>query len=205
MSGQDILETYLEAGEYFASVVDQVDIDGWDEPALGEWCVRDLTGHTYRAFTTVLSYSAKPGDRVDLVSPVDYFIKALETLSDPKQVAERGRAAGLEIIDDPRMMVRGFAMYVKNKLEELSDDFILACPIGGIRLIDYLPPRTFEIVIHTMDLAKAVGVDAKPPEAGMEATLQIMGQLAIHRGQASELILASTGRGGLPEGFSVLS
>ena len=205
MSGQDIRETYLEAGEYFASVVDQVDIDGWDEPALGEWCVRDLTGHTYRAFTTVLSYSAKPGDRVDLVSPVDYFIKALETLSDPKQVAERGRAAGLEIIDDPRMMIRGFAMYVKNKLEELSDDFILACPIGGIRLIDYLPTRTFEIVIHTMDLAKAVGVDAKPPEAGMEATLQIMGQLAIHRGQASELILASTGRGGLPEGFSVLS
>jgi len=205
MSGQDIRETYLEAGEYFASVVDQVDIDGWDEPALGEWCVRDLTGHTYRAFTTVLSYSAKPGDKVDLVSPVDYFIKALETLSDPKQVAERGRAAGLEIIDDPRMMVRGFAMYVKNKLEELSDDFILACPIGGIRLIDYLPTRTFEIVIHTMDLAKAVGVDAKPPEAGMEATLQIMGQLAIHRGQASELILASTGRGGLPEGFSVLS
>ncbi len=205
MSGQDIRETYLEAGEYFASVVDQVDIDGWDEPALGEWCVRDLTGHTYRAFTTVLSYSAKQGDKVDLERPVDYFLKALDTLADPKQVAERGRAAGLEIIDDPRMMVRGFAMYVKNKLEELSDDFILQCPIGGIRLIDYLPTRTFEMVIHTMDLAKAVGVDAKPPEAGMAATLQIMGQLALYRGHSSDLILAATGRGGLPEGFSVLS
>ncbi len=205
MSGQDIRETYLEAGEYFASVVDQVDIDGWDEPALGEWCVRDLTGHTYRAFTTVLSYSAKPAEKVDLERPVDYFLKALETLADPKKVAERGRAAGLEIIDDPRMMVRGFAMYVKNKLEELPDDFILACPIGGIRLIDYLPTRTFELIIHTMDLAKAVGVEAKPPEAGMDATLQIMGQLALHRGHSSELILAATGRGGLSEGFSVLS
>ena len=40
MSGQDIRETYLEAGEFFAGVVDQVDIDGWDGPALGEWCVR---------------------------------------------------------------------------------------------------------------------------------------------------------------------
>ena len=205
MSGQDIRETYLEAGEYFASVVDQVDIDGWDEPALGEWCVRDLTGHTYRAFTTVLSYSAKPAEKVDLERPVDYFLKALETLADPKMVAEGGRAAGLEIIDDPRMMVRGFAMYVKNKLEELPDDFILACPIGGIRLIDYLPTRTFELIIHTMDLAKAVGVEAKPPEAGMDATLQIMGQLALHRGHSSELILAATGRGGLSEGFSVLS
>jgi len=204
VSGQDIRETYLEAGEYFASVVDQVDIDGWEAPALGEWCVRDLTGHTYRAFTTVLSYSAKPGDKVDLERPVDYFLKPLDSLAGPKQVAERGRAAGLEIIDDPRMMVRGFAMYVKNKLEELPDDYILACPGGNIRLIDYLPTRTFELIIHTIDLAKAVGVDAEPPEAGMASTLEIMGQLALYRGHSSDLIMAATGRGSLPESFSVL-
>ena len=204
MSGQDIRETYLEASEFFASVVDQVDIDGWDEPALGEWCVRDLAGHTYRAFTTVLSYSAKPADKVDLESPAAFFLKAFDSIADSRQVAERGRAAGLEIIDDPRMMVRGFAMYVKNKLEELPDDFILDSPVGGIRLIDYLPTRTFELIIHTMDLAKAVGVEAKPPEAGMETTLQIMGQIALHRGHASDLVLAATGRGELPDGFSVL-
>ena len=46
MSGQDIRETYLEAGEFFAKVVDQVDIDGWEVPALGEWSARDQTGHT---------------------------------------------------------------------------------------------------------------------------------------------------------------
>ena len=204
MSGQQIRETYLEAGEFFGGVVDKVDIDGWEAPALGEWCVRDLTGHTYRSFTTVLSYSAKPGDTVELERPVDYFLKAGEALADPKQVAERGRAAGLEIIDDPRLMVRGFAMYVKNKLEELSDDHIMATPVGGIRLIDYLPTRTFELIIHTMDLAKAVGVDDKPPEAGMEATLKILSQLAIHRGHAATLTLAATGRHGLPDGFSVL-
>ena len=205
MSSKKIRETYLEAGEFFGGVVDQVDIDGWDGPALGEWCARDLAGHTYRSFTTVLSYSAKPGDKVELERPVDYFLKASEGLADPKQVAERGRAAGLEIIDDPKMMVRGFAMYVKNKLEELSDDHIMATPVGGIRLIDYLPTRTFELIIHTMDLAKAVGVDDKPPESGMETTLQILGQLALHRGYAPNLILAATGRQGLPEGFSVLS
>jgi len=204
MSGQDIRETYLEAGEFFASVVDQVDIDGWDEPALGEWCARDLAGHTYRAFTTILSYSAKPGDKVDLERPVDYFLEAFKSLADPKQVAERGRAAGLEIIDDPRMMVRGFAMYVKNKLEELSDDHIMATPVGGIRLIDYLPTRTFELVIHTMDLAKSLGVDATPPEKGMAVTLEMLGQIALYRGHASDLVLAATGRGGLPNGFSVL-
>ncbi|MCH7736795.1 MAG: maleylpyruvate isomerase N-terminal domain-containing protein [Chloroflexi bacterium] len=204
MSGQDIRETYLEAGEYFAGVVDQVDIDGWDEPALGEWCARDLTGHTYRAFTTILSYSDKPAEKVELERPVDYFLKALESLADPKQVAERGRAAGLEIIDNPTMMVRGFAMYVKNKLEELSDDHIMGTPVGGIRLIDYLPTRTFELIIHTMDLAKSIGVEAEPPERGMEATVRLLGQIALYRGQAPSLVLAATGRNGLPDGFSVL-
>ena len=205
MSGQDIRGTYLEAGEFFAKVVDQVDIDGWEVPALGEWCARDLTGHTYRSFTTILSYSAKPGDKVDLERPVDYFLTAFEGLADPKQVAERGRAAGLEIIDDPRMMVRGFAMYVKNKLEELADDHIMATPVGGMRLIDYLPTRTFELIIHTMDLAKAVGVDDQPPEKGMAATLEILGQIALYRGCASDLVFGITGRGGLSDGFSVLS
>ena len=204
MSGQDIRDTYLEAGEYFASVVDQVDIDGWDEPALGEWCVRDLAGHTYRAFTTVLSYSAAPDDKVEIERPVDYFLKVLGDNVGQKQVAELGRAAGLEIIDDPRMMVRGFAMYVKNKLDDLGDDHIMGTGVGGMRLIDYLPTRTFELIIHTMDLAKAVGVDAKPPEKGMTATLEILGQIALYRGHASDLLLAATGRGGLPVGFSVL-
>ena len=74
MSGQDIRETYLEAGEYFGCVVDQVDIDGWDESALGEWCVRDLTGDTYLAFTTILSYSDKPAEKIELERPVDYFL-----------------------------------------------------------------------------------------------------------------------------------
>ena len=205
MSDQDIRDTYLEAGEYFASIVDQVDIDGWDGPALGEWCIRDLAGHTYRSFTTVLSYSLKPAAKVDLQCPVDFFKEAQKALADPKHVAERGRAAGLEIIDDPRMMVRGFAMYVKNKLEELPDDFILGSPMGGIRLIDYLPTRTFELIIHTMDLAKAVGVESDPPESGVEATIEIMGQLALYRGYASDLILSATGRAQLPAGFSVLS
>lgn len=204
MSGQQIRETYLEAGKFFGSVVDKVDIDGWEAPALGEWCVRDLTGHTYRSFTTVLSYSARPGDKVELERPVDYFLKAFEGLADPKQVAERGRAAGLEIIDDPKMMVRGFAMYVENKLDELSDDHIMATPVGGMRLIDYLPTRTFELMIHTMDLAIALGVNDEPPENGMEATLQILGQLALHRGHAPRLILATTGRHVLPDGFSLL-
>lgn len=205
MSGQDIRETYLEAGEFFASVVDTIDIDGFEAPALGEWCVRDLIGHTYRAFTTVLSYSASPAENVELERPVDYFVKALSGAVDHGQIAERGRAAGLEIIDDPQMMVRGFQTYVKNKLDELPDDHIMRTVVGGMRLIDYLPTRTFELIIHTMDLTNALGMETTPPERGMETTVQLLGQLALYRGHAPGLILAATGRRGLTDGFSVLS
>ena len=74
-----------------------------------------------------------------------------------------------------------------------------------MRLIDYLPTRTFELIIHTMDLTKALGMESNPPKRGMESTLQIVGQLALHRGHAPDLILASTGRHGLANGFTVLS
>ena len=205
MSGQEIRETYLEAGEYFASIVDSIDIDGFEAPALGEWCVRDLIGHTYRAFTTVLSYSAAPAQHADFERPVDYFLNLLSSDIDHGQIAERGRAAGLEIIDDPKMMVRGFAMYVKNKLEELGDDHIMGTLAGGMRLIDYLPTRTFELIIHTMDLTNALGVKSNPPQRGLESTLQIVSQLALHRGHAPDLLLAATGRHGLANGFTVLS
>ena len=80
----------------------------------------------------------------------------------------------------------------------------MGTPVGGIRLIDYLPTRTFELIIHTMDLAKAVGVDASPPDRGMETTLGILGQMALYRGNAPSLVLAATGRGSLPDGFTVL-
>jgi hypothetical protein len=56
-----------------------------------------------------------------------------------------------------------------------------------------------------MDLATAVGVSDKPPEKGLEATIEIMGQLAVYRGHAPGLILAATGRHTLAQGFSVLS
>ena len=205
MSSQEIRETYLEAGDYFVSIVDSIEIDAFDAPALGEWCVRDLVGHTYRSFTTVLSYSAVPSDKVDFERPVDYFLRLLSSDVNHGHIAERGRAAGLEIIEDPKMMVRGFAMYVKNKLEELSDDHIMGTLTGGMRLIDYLPTRTFELIIHTMDLTNALGAESSPPRRGMETTLQMIGQLALNRGYAQDLIFSSTGRDGLARGFTVLS
>ena len=198
-----IRTAYLESAEYFAGVVDKIDIDGWEAPALGEWTVRDFAGHTYRSLTSVLSYSAALAERVDMESPVDFITAALDG-GDPKLVAERGRAAGLEIIDSPQMMVRGFLNMVRSKLDELADDAVLKTPLGGIRLIDYLPVRTMELVVHTLDLTRATGIEAQPPESAMKVALDVLASVAVRRGLGPSLALAATGRAPLPAGFTLL-
>ncbi len=198
-------EAYLESAEYFAGVVDKIDVEGWEAPALGEWTVRDLAGHTYRSLTTILSYSSPPAETVDVESAADFIVKATTgPNADPGRTAERGRAAGLEIIDSPQMMVRGFFNFVREKLSELDDDTIMKSPLGGIRLSEYLQVRTMELVVHTLDLAEAVGQDARPPAGAMKVTLDVLSAVAVKRGLGASVALAATGRAPLPAGFTLL-
>jgi uncharacterized protein (TIGR03083 family) len=198
-------EAYLDSAEFFAGVVDKIDIDGWEGHAMGEWTARDLAGHTYRSLTTILSYSSPPAETVEVETAVDFVIRATTgPNTDPRRVAELGRAAGLEIIDSPQMMVRGFFNFVREKLTDLDDDTIMKSPMGGIRLSEYLKVRTMEMVIHTLDLAQAVGQDVEPPASGMQVTLDLLSGVAVKRGLGPSLALAATGRGPLPGGFTLL-
>src|SRR5690606_14559372 len=58
------------------------------QPALGEWTVRDLVGHTSRSLTTVVDYLGAAGP-IDLDAAADYFRAAADV--DPANVAEHGR------------------------------------------------------------------------------------------------------------------
>ena len=198
-----IREAYLESAEFFAQLVDGVDIDGWEEHALGQWTVRDLAGHTYRSISTVVGYSEKPAPQVDVESTTQWILNVRQN-ANPDRVAELGRSAGLEIMDSPTMMVRGFLNMARDKVNDLDDDFILATPQGGMRLIDYLQLRTMELVIHGRDLADALGVDAEPPVSGMQIALQVLTGVAVAEGRGPALANALTGRTALPIGYNLL-
>jgi hypothetical protein len=73
-----------------------------------------------------------------------------------------------------------------------------------MRLGDYLPTRTFELAVHTADLAAALGVPPDVPATAAAQALQVVTGLALAHGLAGPLLLAATGRPGLPAGFSVL-
>ncbi len=73
----------------------------------------------------------------------------------------------------------------------LSGTELLTTIAGGMRIADYLPTRVFELVVHTADLAVALGVPAEPPPGPAALALGLVSDLAIAGGHAATLLLAS--------------
>jgi uncharacterized protein (TIGR03083 family) len=199
-----IRQAFRDAAHFFLLVVEQVPAQRWDAPGLGEWTVRDLVGHVTRALTTIEHYSGESASRVELERPVDYLTITLAALGQPQAVAERGRQAGRELGEDPVLVVTETVHRVPGKLDQMPDTTILGLPVGGMRLIDYLPTRILELTIHSLDLAAAIGTQVTPPDAPMSVTLHLLADQAIQTRQGPVLALAGTGRRPLPEGFNLL-
>jgi hypothetical protein len=177
--------------------------DRWDRPGLGEWDMRALVGHTSRALLTVETYLARPAAAVDVASAPDYFRATSADAADPA-VATRGRDAGTALGSDPAAAVAEIATRVLALVDTQDGTEVVATIAGGMRLGDYLPTRTFELAVHTADLATTLGVPLDVPATAAVQALHIVADLALTGGLAGPLLLAATGRPGLPAGFSVL-
>ena len=197
---------YLAAASSFAELVGRVPTDAYDGPGLGDWDLRALVGHTSRALVTVLTYLDQPGDpdEVEVDSPVAYFSTLATTRSDPQAVLERGRAAGAALGADPAERVAGTVSEVRATLEGFDDDYVLTTIAGPMRLATYLPTRTFELVVHGMDIARATGRPVEHAQECVAEAVALAGAVAVRSGKGQDLLLALTGRAPLPEGFSVV-
>jgi Mycothiol maleylpyruvate isomerase N-terminal domain len=177
--------------------------DRWRRPGLGEWDVRALVGHTSRSLATVETYLARPAAAVDVASAPDYFRAIHAAAADPA-VTVRGRDAGTALGSDPAAAVAQLAARVLALVATHDGTALVTTIAGGMRLADYLPTRTFELAVHTADLATALGVAPDVPATAAAQALNIVADLALTGGLAGPLLLAATGRPGLPAGFSVL-
>lgn len=193
---------FADAAEWLVSTVRLVG-DRWGQPGLGEWDVRSLVGHTSRALLTVETCLSRPADSVQVESPAGYF-PAARDLAAGSDVAARGRDAGEALGADPAAAVAEIATRVVALVDARDGTEVISTIVGGMRLGDYLPTRTFELVVHTTDLARALGLPLDPPPAAASQALGLVAQLAVSHGLAGPLLLATTGREGLPEGFSVM-
>lgn len=198
----DSRRAFADAAQWFVRTAALVG-DRWSRPALGEWDVRALVGHTSRSFLTVETYLARPATTVELASAGDYVRATRAVAADPA-VAARGRDAGAALGSDPAAAVAEIAARVLRLVEARDGTELLTTIAGGMRLADYLPTRTFELAVHTADLATALEVPLDVPATAAAQALRLVTDLAVSDGLAGPLLLALTGRSGLPAGFSVL-
>jgi hypothetical protein len=202
LSWDDLRRAFIDGAEWFVHTAALVG-DRWDEPGLGEWDIRALVGHTSRSFLTVETYLDRPAPEVHVATAADYYRATRAAVAGPA-VAQRGREAGKALGADPAGEVAQIAARVLRLLDGRDGTEIVTTIVGGMRLADYLPTRTFELTVHTADLATALGEPLDVPETAAVQALRVVSDLAVADGRAGPLLLAATGRPGLPAGFSVL-
>ena len=196
---------FREAGIFFVDTVRRVPPEALDGPGLGVWSVRELIGHTCRALLTVEN-KADGGDGAPdrVVGPAEYFCEVLRDGSIHDAIAERGRYAAAALGDDPSSAVAGIVDRVCRFVDALPDDYPVGTPVGEMRLADYLPTRTFELVVHTLDLAAVVGRVIRVPESALSVALELSTEIAVRLGRAEDLLMAVAGRVPLPSSLLAL-
>ena len=197
-----VREAFGEAARAFAELVRSIPPESWNGPGLGEWSVRDLVGHTSRALITVETYLQQPAETEDVATPAGYLAALGEV--DAAAVAARGRTRAGRSEPDPLATIDALVERVL-PLVDRDDNPLIATAAGGMHLDSYLPTRSFELVVHGLDIAAAV-LDraARLHRTIAEPGRRITATAAVIRGFGPELLRALTGRQPLRPDFSVV-
>lgn len=206
----DYRRTFRAAAVSFADLVSRLPADRWDSPGLGDWTLRELVGHTVSsALRQVPDVLAGTGDTVTADSPQAYWAFGRSVPPEVRAAAvkasgEDAREAGAWLGDEVAARVSELTGLATAALAAVRDDDVITTPAGGMLVRDWLPTRTFELVVHSTDIAEAAGVPFEvAPEAVAEAVTQAA-QIAAAVGDAAPVLRALTGRAPLPDGFSVV-
>jgi hypothetical protein len=204
----DFRRTYRAAAVSYADLVGRLPIDA--DATFGEWSLRSLVGHTVSsAIRQVPEALATPPAEIAIASPEGYWALAR---SAPAGLIEAARAesdadaveTGKQLGADPAAVVGELIGRATSALAAAGDDDLVATPAGGMRVRDWLPTRTLELVVHGMDAAETAGVPFEPPAAALAETAAVLARVAAAVGDGQRVIRALTGRGPLPVGFSVV-
>lgn len=201
----DAMVSYLDAARLFDDLVSRVDRSvGWHGPGLGAWDLRALVGHTSRALTTVLDYLDRPADVETIGSAVQYYIEAVHHTADAEAIIRRGREAGDALGSSPGRAVSELVEKVEAAVRAADPEALITVLGGSMRVRSYLPTRTFELVVHALDISTASGVDVTIPESLLSDALSLAARIAVSLGRGRDVLTALTGRQALPKGFSVV-
>ncbi|WP_347353528.1 maleylpyruvate isomerase N-terminal domain-containing protein [Intrasporangium sp.] len=200
----DTARLYLEAASTFADLVARIAPSAYDGPGLGVWDLRALVGHTSRALVTVLTYLDRPADTEASESPEQYYAVAARLSTDGDAIVERGRRAGEDLGPRPVEAVRDLLERTRTKVGTADPDALISVMGGGMKVRNYLSTRIFELVVHGYDIGAATGVEVTFSEPVLGHAVELAARIAVTFGKGRAALLALTGRGRLPAGFSVV-
>jgi len=206
----DFRWAYKSAVAVFTDLIHRVPGDRWDRPGLGEWSVRDLVGHAVSsALRQVPVVLGTPGTTVEVASPEGYWAYARSVPAEVVEAArvvasEDARKTGAELGGEPAVAVTEFARRATEALSAVGDADVVAAPVGGMRVREWIPTRTFELVVHGLDVAAAAGVPAEFAAEVVAVTTMQAARVAATGPDSTLLLRALTGRETLPPGFSVV-
>ncbi len=200
------VNTFESAARRFADLARRIPSDGWDGPGLGDWDLRSLVGHASRSLITVSTYLRSPAEHEDVPTPQEYYVRIADYASNAgaEAITERGRQAGRDLGDDPVGVIDALVERVLGELATAGDSLIEVIGGLGIRLHTYLPTRTFELAVHSLDIARATGLSLELPDAVLSEATELAARIAVAAGSGAEVLMSLTGRTSLPPGFSVV-
>jgi hypothetical protein len=122
-----------------------------------------------------------------------------------EQLATGGREAGASLGANPVEFVAELARRTSELVEATDDGAALSTQPGTITLVGYLPTRALELTVHSLDLARALGVEVPDSlRPAVAASCRIAGCVAAELPNASDFLLLLTGRSDVPNGLSVI-
>ena len=202
-----VRKAYVASVNGFLSLCAQLQAPDWDKPGLDTWNVRTLVGHTSRSLTTVRDYLAAGANKaITLQHAFDYYpaINFQFANADTAALAARARQVADSMGEDPNRWSHCLAREVLEELHNAPDEAPMATLVGVMRLIDYLPTRIFELVVHSGDIALAIGRSYQPDDQASLIAWSIAAAIIALSEEPMPGLLALTGRGPLPDGFSVV-
>lgn len=185
----------VAADAFLALAADIVATTDLTAPGLGDWTLRELLGHTARSLVTVAEYARPEPAPIEVEDAAAYYV-ATSTF-DPVEIAARGRAAGEALGDDPLATLQAAAADARRALDALGEDGHVATIVGTMRPGEYLRTRTFELVVHCGDLARATGRPFTAPAAAIRDALGLALDVAVRTGRGEAALARLTGRPGL--------
>ena len=206
----DYRRTYRAAAVSFADLVSRLPAGSWDGPGLGDWTLRDLVGHTVSsALRQVAPVLGTAASAVTLDSPQAYWAFARSAPAELVAAATAASSAdaretGAWLGADAAGRVSELTGQATAALAAARDDDIVVTAAGAMRVRDWLPTRTFELVVHGTDIATAADVPFPVPPEVLAEAVTLAAAVAAAVGDGGTVLRALTGRGSLPERFSVV-